>query len=99
MCELEKDFEDEFFIECDVSELESFYAKRNEKVENIRMMGKIIDHMDSDNVEFSDPFAEGAANMIRGISTFMDDNSDIPIYVKKGTRTGKFSKKKWEIKK
>lgn len=89
LCELEKDFEDEFFIECDINEIDAFYAKRNEKVECIRMMGRIIDHMDTDEVTFNDPYAEGAAIMIKGISSYIDDHTDLPAYVKKSTRTGK----------
>ena len=88
---MERDFEDEFFIECEVGELENFYANREAKVDRIRMMGKIIDHMESDEVEFADPYAEGAAIMIRGMARYMDDHADLPTYVKKGTRTGRTS--------
>jgi hypothetical protein len=35
----------------------------------------------------SDPQAEGAANLVRGISTYIDDHADIPVYLRTSTRT------------
>ena len=48
---------------------------------------------------FQNPQAEGAANMIKGMSSYICDTADIPNYVQKSQRTGecfflvKFSKK------
>ena len=88
LCELEKDFEDEFFFECEESQLEEFYQARSIKTDSIRLLGKIIEHMETDELEFTDPFAEGAALMIKGIASYIGDNMDIPNYLKKSTRTG-----------
>ena len=52
LCELEKEFGDEFFIDVSVDEVEAFNRKRGEKVENVRLMGKILTEMEDTNVEF-----------------------------------------------
>ena len=38
---------------------------------------------------FQNPQAEGAANMIKGMSSYICDTADIPNYVQKSQRTGK----------
>jgi hypothetical protein len=52
LCELEKEFGDEFFIDVGIDELEAFNRKRGEKIENVRLMGKILTEMDETDVEF-----------------------------------------------
>ncbi|CBY10245.1 unnamed protein product [Oikopleura dioica] len=87
LCELEKEFGDEFFIDVGIDELDAFNRKRKQKIENVRLLGKILTEMDETDVEFSDPQAEGAANLVRGISTYIDDHADIPVYLRTSTRT------------
>ena len=39
-------------------------------------------------LSIKDPHAEGAANMIRGMATYISDTADIQTYVKTSQRTG-----------
>ena len=39
---------------------------------------------------FQDPHAEGAANMIRGMASYISETTDVPTYAKNSQRTGKF---------
>lgn len=87
LVDLEKDFEDEFFFECPEEDLEEFYEKRAQKVAKVKTVGKILDHMDEEQEVFPNPQAEGAANMIKGMSSYICETADIPNYVQKSQRT------------
>jgi len=52
LCELEKEFGDEFFIDVGIDELDAFNRKRKQKIENVRLLGKILTEMDETDVEF-----------------------------------------------
>ena len=52
LVELERDFEDELFFECPEEELDQYYKKRAQKVEKVKIVGKILSHMDDDKQEF-----------------------------------------------
>jgi len=87
LVEMEKEFEDELFFECDEADLAQFHRHRAEKVAKIKTVGKILAHMDNVDETFNDAHAEGAANMIRGMATYIADTADIPTYVKTSQRT------------
>ena len=46
-------YQDELFFECDEADLDAFYRNRRQKVEKIKTVGKILNHMDKEEQTFS----------------------------------------------
>lgn len=48
LCELEQDFEDEFFIDCEQDNLEQYYLERSQKVQKVRLMAEVLTGMEDE---------------------------------------------------